>query len=201
MAQFAAAALRARQPGHARAAVGDRRVRRRHRAPGGPHRHARRAQALGLVRPVAQRRGRPAQPRIGRQPRARRRARAHAGAPRLRRAGARRPGQRRERRALQRPGRQRAAGRRRGSRLPRAPARRRTRGGSPASACRWAARCCSRRPRAIGGWPPSSPTGRPGPWTPTRSCTRPGRARGRMAHDAVGPRDLRHEDIADRSWR
>ena len=52
------------------------------------------------------------------------------------------------------------------------PARRRTRGGSRASACRWAARCCSRRPRATAGWPPSSPTARPGPWTPTRPCTR-----------------------------
>ena len=55
-----------------------------------------------------------------------------------------------------------------------------TRSGSPASACRSAARCCSRPRRATGGWRPSCPTARPVPWTPTRSTPR-ARSRARSA--------------------
>ncbi|HEX6698426.1 MAG TPA: alpha/beta fold hydrolase [Solirubrobacteraceae bacterium] len=62
------AAVRVRQHGDARPALGDRRSGGRDPARGGPHRDARRAPPVGLVRPVAQRRGRPAQPWLRRQP-------------------------------------------------------------------------------------------------------------------------------------
>ena len=86
---FGVMAVRAGQPRHARPALGDPGVGARDFARGAAHRHARRSQAGGLVCPVAQRRGRPAQPRVRWQPRPRDGSRAHARAPRLRRARAR----------------------------------------------------------------------------------------------------------------
>ena len=130
-----------------------------------------------LVRAAAQRRRRAAGPRLRRQPRARRRPRRDARPPRLRRARARPPRQRRERRPLQRARRQRAAGGRaaldylaRGPAIP----------GSPASASRSAARCCSRRPRGR-RLQPSSPTAPPARgrrMQPTTSIVRGGVVRG-----------------------
>ena len=95
-------AVRDGPDGHARPALGDPGDLARHPPPGGHDRDRGRAQAVRLVRPVAQPHGRAAQPRLGRQPRTRRRARPHARPPRLRRARVRQPRQRRERGPLQR---------------------------------------------------------------------------------------------------
>ena len=105
-------AVRDGADGDACPALGDPGVLARHPAPGGDDRNRGR-RADRVVRPVTQSHGRAAQPRLGRQPRAPGRARAHARPPRLRRARVRQPRQRRERRPLQRPRLQRAAGRRR----------------------------------------------------------------------------------------
>ena len=56
--------------------------------------------------------------------------------------------------------------------LPDPPAGRRPASGSPASAPRWAARCCSRRPRVTSGCAPSCPTAPHARPTATRSTTR-----------------------------
>ena len=192
---------------HACAALGDRRIGARHPPPGGPHRDLRRPRAVGLVRPVDQRRGRARQPRVRRQPGAGDGGDPDAGEARLRRARARQPRQRGERGALERPRRQRPARHRCGAGLPHPPAGRRSRadrrlrllagrrGAARGDRARSAAaRRHLRRSRTAGR-------------QPRRQRPRVRRAHYRQAHDAGRPRHLGHAagalavrvDAADRA--
>ena len=170
--------LRGGPHGHARPALGDPGVLARRPARGGPDRCLRRPHAVGLVRPLAQRRRRASRPRLRRQPRARAGGDPPAREARLRRARLRPVRQRREQRPLERARRQRPAGRRRRARLRGSAPRRRpgadrrlrlvarrrgaARGGRPRAAHRAVVSDGAARPEdQVGGQRPGAASGPP----------------------------------------